>query len=138
MKFQHLRQTLQGPESGNCFPTCISMITGIPLEEIPNFCAHKNKGWWGDAARWLLTRGWIGIYIDGDAWNKNLVCLYAVYKSGIPIIVGGKSPRFDCGHAVVFKDRKQYDPHPDDLGIDDSFQDAMILFPAAAFEGDTD
>src|SRR5687768_10683453 len=46
-------QTLFGVGVGNCFPACVSTITGIPLADIPNFCAlYAGPDWYAHFQRW--------------------------------------------------------------------------------------
>jgi hypothetical protein len=108
------------------------MITETPVDEVPNFCTldsgEKNVQWWPDTSNWLLERGWVGILILQEAWEKNLACVYAAKASGTPIIVSGKSPRFDCDHCVVMAGDRFFDPHPDDANIVGEIKEAVIIF----------
>ncbi len=49
-------QTEFGP-GGNCFSACVSMLTGVPLANVPSFCALFGEDrWFAPFATWLNDR----------------------------------------------------------------------------------
>lgn len=132
MLIERVLQTNFTPEKGDCFCACISMITGFPLQEIPNFCLDHNRYWWRDTTEWLFARGWVGMLINRAAWEADDVCTWGLLESNIPVIVSAQSPRFDKPvlHAVVLQGGKQYDPHPSGTGVPEPYADIILLIPA--------
>jgi hypothetical protein len=112
-------QTKFGPEVGNCFEACLSSITHLPIEPIPSY---KGEGWFDKCNKYLAKHGLVLVMYGPKIFEvyKNLADLYC--------IAGGKSPRFNCNHAVVFRKGKMvHDPHPDNTGISD-IQDYTFVF----------
>lgn len=122
---------------GNCFAACISMITRIPLEEIPNFASYTNPNagnWWKDICDWLAERGWGGIMLTDVAMEENKADCYGFRQAGMPFILTGKSPGGDWNHSVVqwLDEGDQVltlDPHPRDVGVHRPLADIIILVP---------
>ena len=97
-----------GPGSvGNCFPACVASITGIPLDEIPNFCERPEE-WFADAMAWCALRGWALSPENDDE-----------LPDGKPCIASGPGPR-GKRHSVVWMDGKMiHDSHPSRAGLVD-------------------
>jgi hypothetical protein len=96
-------------QHGDCWAACISSITGIPLEDIPDPNAEENKEWsiyWVNMWKFLQERGF-NLYCESiPRFKDTQVC-----------IACGKSPRGDFNHAVVWNNGIIHDPHPDNKGI---------------------
>ncbi len=125
-------QTLFGDKTGNCFPACIATITGIPLEEIPNFCVEHpgDNVWFREFAKWCGSRGWAPIafnFTDGGRGHLD----YAQEIAPLALwIAGGKTDRGK--HAVVYiGDKLFHDPNPRHgrAGIE-SIEDGIYLVPS--------
>ena len=107
---------------GDCWAACISSITEIPLEELPdaNDPEHQSyKEWpvyWCAMLDYLKTKGF-SLYNTGINNFKNI---------DFPVIAVGKSPRGDFNHAVVWQNGIIHDPHPDRTGIH-SIVDFMVI-----------
>lgn len=48
-------QTKFGLKEGNCFEACVSTLTGIPIDKIPNF--NENGNWIHNFFVWMENRG---------------------------------------------------------------------------------
>ena len=103
-------QTILSPPFGDCFRACVASILELTIDEVPNFNTYLA---WYDALQWFL--GDYGLYaldlrlISGASAKDFLRGYY---------IVSGKSPRFDCLHAVVGRDGNiVHDPFPGGGGI---------------------
>lgn len=136
LNIKHLTQTKMGYPDGNCFATCIAMITGIPLEEIPNFASYTeaNGNWWKDISDWLSPRGWGGIMITEEAMKENKADFYGFRITGMPFILTGKSPGGNYNHCVVQYENKdgttfELDPSPSRKGVLEPIADVVILVP---------
>lgn len=112
MKFVNQR-SLHKPEigqHGDCWAACISSLTEIPIEELPDVNDPKNSEWpsyWYTMWNFLKDRGF-SLYCE----NVNQF----VGNNGY-CIACGKSPRGDFNHAVIWNDGIIHDPHPDKTGI---------------------
>ena len=93
---------------GSCFKTCVACLMNVSLSEVPNFIL-RGPDWFRHCHNWFARRGY-DIYIT--TYKKEL------HSKKKLIIVGGRSPRYDCGHAVIYYAGKPYhDPHPDNTFI---------------------
>lgn len=139
LNLKHVIQTKMTYPDGNCFAACISMITSIPLEEIPNFASYteENGNWWKDISDWLAPRGWGGVMITDKAMEENKADFYGARITGIPFILTGKSPGGDWNHCVVQWEEEgellQLDPHPRNKGVVEPLADVILLLPFKAF-----
>jgi hypothetical protein len=114
-----IKQTKFGPQEGNCYPVCISVLTGIQLEMIPNFCTEDL--WFANSVSWLHTRGFSVVYLEGSP----------AYTS-FPYIATGKSPRGDFYHSVIMNaGALLHDPHPDGTGIIGEPSWCLCIMPQA-------
>ncbi len=121
------KQTIFGDKVGNCFATCVAALTGIPLEDVPNFCLKDS--WFEDAVNWLWEHGWGVAYFYGSDEKGQLPEGARLYST-LPYIATGPSPRGDFLHSVVERDGKLlHDPHPDDTGLAGPPRDYILLFP---------
>lgn len=127
-----VNQTLFG-EQGNCFPACISTITGIPLAEIPNFCAlYGRDAWFEHYAKWLNERGFAPMSFNYDVGVDPLDCTEVQwgrkYAPLLPWIASGPNSAGE-GHCVVFLgDKLFHDPDPGRVGIQ-RIEDVNFIFP---------
>jgi hypothetical protein len=131
-------QTLFGDKNGNCFPACVASITGIPLEEIPNFCVEHpgDNEWFRAFAKWLGSRGWAPIaFVFNDGARAHLDYAREI-APGAPWIASGLTSR--GRHAVVYVGAELFhDPNPRHgrAGID-SVEDGIYLVRAVTESGE--
>lgn len=119
-------QTLFAPGIGNCFSACVASVLEVPLDEVPNFCEGQAADWYDRFMAWLRPRGFYAITckIGGRPGEPD----GGWYPEGIHI-AGGKSPRYDCLHAVVARGSDVvHDPHPSRAGVLD-FVDTILIIP---------
>jgi hypothetical protein len=127
---KHIRQTIFGEGKGNCYATCLAMILGLELDDVPNIAGEvPPEEWWGELQKWLGKHGLSMMEIGLDVPFK----FFAL--EGTKCILSGKSPRGEFNHSVVghFSEERgfcyEYDPHPSDAFLDGSVQSAGILVP---------
>ena len=111
-----MQKYLHEPEkgiNGDCWRACVSSITGIDIEKLPDpndsdFENEWSKYW---TTMWeLLQKKGFDLYVQPVHLFKG---------EGKPVIASGKSPRGDFNHAVVWNNGIIHDPHPDNKGIHD-------------------
>lgn len=116
---------------GNCLSACIATITGIPIGEIPHFCA-EHENWYPRFAEWMQDRGFAPLSLAFDAdtladhleWARKCGCQAAW-------IAGGSTER--GRHFVVYLgDQLFHDPNPNygRSGLT-TIQDATFLLRVA-------
>lgn len=95
-----------GSEPGNCWATCIAMVVGVPLSEVPNFMAMENH----DEAtqKWLADRG----YSLSFWWRK----------PDKPVCIASGPAARGFQHVVVLErdaegNETVHDPHPSEAGL---------------------
>lgn len=102
-------QTLFGHGVGNCWPACIATITGIPLEEIPNFCVLYGDQHGAEALKWLRPRGFAlwEVPMKGDdlTWVGKLV-------PDVPWIATGRNVNSVMHCCVYIGTKLWHDPNP--------------------------
>jgi len=106
-----------------CFPACLAMVTEIPYESIPDFCAQPET-WLQDARAWLLPRGWEIIFLHRKALKMALADLGTLAHTGT-LILGGRNAR-GVMHSVVAHRGEILDPDIANAGIE-TWDDAMVL-----------
>lgn len=111
-----LTQTIFDNISGDCFKTCLACLMECPPELLPNPRGEEGE-WFHEWNRFLAP------------YNLQLLQFPAGgdYLPTGYIIAGGKSPRGDWGHAVIYHDGQQaHDPHPA-RNFTEDIQDYTIL-----------
>ena len=117
-----VKQTLDGPEAGNCLQACIASLFEMALEDVPHFVLKDN--WVKALDNWLAQFDLQSVEIDlrymrqqgGDMWKP-----YGYH------LINGNSPRADCKHAVVgYGGEMVHDPHWDGDGLET--EDTWTLF----------
>lgn len=106
-------QTLFGGEVGNCFAACIASLLELPLESVPNFCAHSHGGtaWFDGFVSWLKERGFTAIAFGGDLGEA-----FGHMTAGYYIATGPASRGFL--HATIQRGGELvHDPHPSREGL---------------------
>jgi len=101
-------------QNGDCWAACISSLTGIPLDEVPDPNSEENKEWpvyWVNMYKFLQQRGFDMCCINVSEFKEEDYCI-AVGKS--PRCIGVNS---DLYHAVIWNKGIVHDPHPDRTGI---------------------
>lgn len=99
---EKLRECPQRNET-DCLVCCISMVTGIPYEEIPDFCGLYESQWAVECEKWLSPRGF-GMIVFGD--------VPPYVAPWIPIIAQVPTNRGKHYHFVVVTADKIIDPSP--------------------------
>lgn len=116
-------QTMFGP-FGNCQSACIASLLELPLSAVPNFNHPDDPDSFNYHVRqyaWLETRGLSILTFDTSEIDLS--------QSKGWFIAGGKSPRGNFLHAVIWHNGKMvHDPHPDGRGIE-SVTEADLLYP---------
>lgn len=101
-------QTRFGGDHGDCFAACVATITGVPLDQIPNFI-EAGREWFAVLWNWADETGW-DVY---SAHSKETL------PNG-PLIVTGPGAR-GFGHACVWIGGPDgmiaWDPHPSRAGL---------------------
>lgn len=98
-------------QRGNCYATCVAMILGKKIEDIPKFEELPADGSW-------FIDSWT--YLNGLGYDLDILHVrnLSEYPNGFSI-ASGKSPRGPWDHCVVYLDGKLYhDPYPNGKGID--------------------
>ena len=102
-------QTIFGGREGNCFAACVATILRLPLEDVPNFCAHED--WFARFDAWLRERGLWPLKFDASAELIDNVARDALG------IVSGEAER-GLMHATVWRGGAMvHDPHPSRAGL---------------------
>lgn len=125
-------QTKFGAPDGNCFAACVASILGLEIEDVPEFQWGEDgkvdeDGWWLRFEKWLRERGWSVMMFP---INENTDPLPWI-PAGIPLLTGGKSPRGNFLHSIVYMSGKVFhDPHPSRAGfVNGVTQDVAAFFP---------
>ena len=118
-----VKQTMLGSIKGNCFQASVASVLEVPLESVPHFCLKYSAGkWFFEFKKWLEKNHGMtaNMFLVSD--NEEWLSAQRGYS-----LAGGKSPRGDFMHSVVYLDGKIiHDPHPSNDGID-GLKD-MIVF----------
>jgi hypothetical protein len=103
-----VEQTIFTAPGGDCFPACLASLLELPLSEVPN---HQGADWWERYQEWLAGLGRKLGYITCAEIAGEAPAGHA--------ILGARSPRLDCLHAVVCLDGAiVWDPHPQrEMGV---------------------
>lgn len=106
-------QTELGPR-GNCFAACVSMLTGVPLSQIPNFCAEYGEGeWFAPFAAWLNARDLAPLASEFSA-DSEMLDWAARFGGRVPWIATGPIEACSALHSVVYLGPNLFhDPSPE-------------------------
>jgi len=115
-------QTNFDSKKGDCFSACVASILELPLEAVPVFAQHPGE-WFEYFLDWLSEQKMFAVMLSAKntTWklHDEVIC-----------IAGGKSPRGDWMHGVVWQGGKCiHDPHFSRDGIDGEPEDFTLLFP---------
>lgn len=115
-------------EQGNCHAAVLASIFDVPLSKVPEPQRDDSGSHWSDAhIEWLADQGWGTYWHDltitdpvrlGDEFGIDLSKLG--YTPIRYLSMGGRSPRGDFGHVVVYDSEAQrivHDPHPSGDGL---------------------
>jgi len=117
-----VKQTLFGPKEGNCFAACIASLLELPLEAVPNFCLYDD--WYHRVNKFLAPMGLC--YIEMAIDSRGLY--YSLIDSNTYYVLCGKSPNYDCLHAVVAQGTEiVHDPNPSNKGLLDRQEVGLIV-----------
>lgn len=136
-----VKQTKFGFPYGNCMAACAASILEIPLEDVPDFTADydassddadQDRVFWQAWYAWWRERGYHCVMLRGRGIEQDLTVIDG--WEGMPVLLGGKSPRGEWGHCVVgkmgrYKPHLVHDPHPDGTGLE-QIEDITLLIPA--------
>lgn len=94
---------------GNCYPTVISCIMGIPNpEDVLQFQEYydaEDHLWYDMLTQWLDERGWEIEYLPDHLYDDSFY------------FVSGKTVR-ESSHICIYQNGKLYhDPHPEGTGL---------------------
>lgn len=117
-------------DAGDCLSACLATVLDVPLDEVPVFVAEQD--WFGSLTSWLDGRGFALVFLQFSAGSWPWIP-----PSGLPLVVGGPSPRGAFGHAVVAEwgddgMRVVHDPHPSRAGLGGDLNRVYVLVPRAA------
>lgn len=117
-----VKQTLFGPDEGNCFAACVASLLHLDIDDVPDFGQGK-KCWLRIFEEWLKPRGLAPVIIHGKG---------AILPHGVHYLAGGMSPR-KVPHSVVYLDGAMvHDPHPGGEGLEGEPTDYTFLVPSDA------
>lgn len=123
---------------GNCFQVCLSILMGLPLNEVPHFydtdedldTQHRN------VALWLHERGWFRMWFEYEVFVKGQFAGVPWIGSDALVLLSGQSPRFpDSSHVVIArfngpnKWELVHDPNPEGKGFDKDPDYVEIIAP---------
>lgn len=116
-------QTKFGSPDGNCLPACIATVTGIDIDDLPNFCKKYKYDWLEQMAEWLLIMGWATFYFSLSNKRRrkdgkiNTDWHFLVPQDTL-YLVSGKSPRGKFLHSCVYRNGELFhDPHSESKGL---------------------
>ncbi len=113
-------QTKFGHPDGNCLAACVASLLHLETDEVPNFCAGDDSGWWTNMLAWLHGHGYTAMCVSMPMQD---------HLHPAMAIVSGASPRGPWLHATVWQDGVMvHDPHPSRAGIGEP-SDAIFLLP---------
>ena len=110
-------------EQGNCFSASIATIFDIDLDDVPMFV--DNDTWFEEFQVWAEEHlGHRPLVFEFTEWNVH--CFH-----GCLVEAGGKSPRGDFDHSVVWRvgEGMVFDPHPSDDGLVGGAKTFTIFVP---------
>ncbi len=105
----------KGRHIGNCLSACVASLYDMPLDEVPWFITYKKKAYdilhRFSKENGYMFYGTIDNPTKGQLQNHKGIDGYS--------IVGGKSPRGNWRHAVIYKNGEPFfDPHPSNAFIE--------------------
>lgn len=110
-------------QRGNCWPSCLASIMEKSLAEVPGFF---GEDWWSRSQAWVESQGWeISFFpLEFTDWQNKFD---ETIEPNEFYIVGGKSPRGDFRHVVIYQNGKMvHDPHFSQEDVQDP-DEAFIL-----------
>jgi len=132
-------QTIFNGKTGDCFRTCVANVLELPLDDVPNFCAHED--WWIRLQAWLKPLNLFFCEIMNEGGKSPMPTLPPL-SNGAMCIAAGIGPR-GVRHAIVCRYRHSsennkhwlelaHDPHPDSDGVEkvDTVGWFMVIDPA--------
>lgn len=106
-------QTIFTPDNGDCMRACVASLLEWPLDRVPNFMETGPKAYERRLKNWADSYGITILDAEVQDHKAFLKAFRNTYLIGF-----GKSPRFDCDHAVIYRGRHLvHDPHPSKAGI---------------------
>lgn len=114
-------------ESNDCMRACVCSVLGLDPSEVPNFMKFGSEKFNDRLDSFLNNAGYK--FIEWDVRDKDMFKQTAGNLYDCYTIATGKSPRFECDHAVVFyRGEIVHDPHPSKEGLDGDIKWIGILF----------
>ncbi|MEG1729570.1 MAG: hypothetical protein RR280_08535 [Bacteroidaceae bacterium] len=119
-------QTVTGL-GGNCEGAVLATVLGLDLEDIPSFWSESGKenptfpkegaAYQERLNAFLKQHGYQSLSLGANEPHEDWVMGISMNMKGVPLIVGGMSPR-GFMHAVIYKDGfLWHDPHPEGGGV---------------------
>lgn len=110
MAIRPVFQTIISNVNGDCERACVATITGIPIEEVPNFAdeeVRKQFDLW--LPLWLESRGFCLIQPKQDLGAHDYTYLGLNGMAAIATVPSQMFP--DCKHAIVvgWRDHPEYE-----------------------------
>tara|TARA_B110001452_G_C15179405_1_gene409678 strand:- start:508 stop:1200 length:693 start_codon:yes stop_codon:yes gene_type:complete len=123
------RQTDFSPGSGNALQSCVAVLLGVPLVDVPNFVTLEC-GYEQGIRAFVEPLSCQKVALGAAADPAALVGL-----SGAVVLLRGRSPRGAHGHVVLARATASegvppvfemlFDPHPDDTFLADPTEEAF-------------
>jgi hypothetical protein len=103
-KVKKVYQTRFSPMTGNCFAACLASLLELPIEDVDFIAVEdnpkENHNWMRDEMNPILEKlGYIYFQTEVKDNKFNLHFL----PNGTLFIGCGKSPRYNCNHAVILR-----------------------------------
>jgi hypothetical protein len=111
-----------GPEDeiGDCWAACVATMLGCDISIVPEALRLEKD----DDLRWVAYQKFLAgfnlrpLSWNFDAYTEDMMAQFWKAMGDVLIHVGGKSPRGDWDHAVVYQKGKLFhDPHPSGDGV---------------------
>lgn len=114
-------------ESNDCMRACVCSILGLDANQVPNFMKFGAEKFNDILDSFLDNAGYK--FIEWDVRDNSIFKQIAANFYDCYTIATGKSPRFECDHAVIYyKGEIVHDPHPSKEGIEGPIKWIGILF----------
>lgn len=89
-------QTKLGKDRGNCLTACLSSLTGIHIDELPDLYSHSGIEWWDTLYDWCIKNNYSLMLIKNNDFGKILI----LNQYGIGVV---KLVDIEERHAVILK-----------------------------------
>ncbi|WP_396912478.1 hypothetical protein [Mycolicibacterium sp.] len=104
----------EGSVYGDCWRVCVANLLQLPTRKVPHFVHNHGEHWYHATKEWLLAEHQVHLLHRPPR--------FPITPTGRSerIILCGKSPRGDWGHAVLADHHGHviHDPHPSRAGLE--------------------